>query len=830
MLTSNKTFFARKRLAAIMPALLIGGALGGATHTPVASAQTGESFRKTVDVPAGNLEDALNAFARQAGITLSFDPVLVQGKRAVALKGSYSAQEGLTRLLAGSQLVAQAAGDGSYALRPAGAAGSDTVLKAVAVQSTATFDAPPERHGFKADYQTSSTKSAMSIRETPQAISVVTRESLEARQVLDINSALELVAGFNAAGKAFAGNNPRTGEEFILRGQTLDDSRDIRIDGFTAGGDRNNFDVAPFERIEVVKGPSSMLYGQGSLGGFINLVRKKPQADPSIRVVAQAGSWDTYRTELDAGGALTQDKTVLSQVTLAYEDSGSFIDGVDLRRAVVAPSIEWLIDERNRVLFDVVYQDDRFRPSLGIALMPDGDELRPPRVPRSFFFGVPNSEDSTASALHSTVRFEHDLSDDWLATLMLHSSRNRLLGISDSYGYGLDAEGNTSLYSSYVDHDQLNWAGELRLEGRFKAFGRDHQLLVGAEKNKLDFDVGGGGGYPNIGYANIYDGSLDHAPSVPGHSWPRNFESDSDGSSEAVYGQLLLSLLERTKLLLGVRYDQSESSFLFNGESNTGDDKQDDSDMTFRAGLVQDFSTNLTGYLVYAESFSPVQEMSRSGVLDPETGEGYEAGLKGEWFDGRLGATAAVFRQELDNRPIPDPSNGPNQSFQVSGGLQRTDGVELEITGQPLPGWTISAAASWLDAEYIDNADINVGKTPGGTIENQASLYTSYELQSGALKGFGVGATFISVGDRIVLTGNSSDENGAVLPGTNYSIDGYERLDLQAFYTGLDHWDLSLLVRNVTDEKYIERTNSAFLYGHFFGSPRAVMFRAEYEF
>jgi TonB-dependent siderophore receptor len=629
---------------------------------------------------------------------------------------------------------------------------------------------------------------------------------------------MELVAGFNAAGKAFAGNNPRTGEEFILRGQTLDDSRDIRIDGFTAGGDRNNFDLAPFERVDVVKGPSSMLYGQGSLGGFINLVRKKPQADPSVRAVAQVGSWDTYRAELDAGGALTDDKTVLGQTTLAYEDSGSFIDGVNSRRAVIAPSIEWLIDERNRLLFDVLYQDDRFRPSLGIALQQDGDELRMPHVSRSFFFGVPNSEDSTASALHTTARFEHDLSDDWLATLMLHSSRNRLLGISDSYGYGLDAEGNTTLYSSYVDHDQLNWAGELRLEGRFKAFGREHQLLVGAEKNKLDFDVGGGGGYPNIGYANIYDGSLDHAPSVPGHSNPRNFESDSDGTNDAICAQLLLSLQERTKLLLGARYDQSESSFLYNGESNTGDDKQDDSDMTFRIGLVQDFSANLTGYVVYAESFNPVQELSRSGVLDPETGEGYEGGLKSEWFDGRLGATVAVFRQELDNRPIPDPNNLPADSFQISGGLQRTDGVELEITGAPLPGWTVSAAASWLDAEYIDRKDPNFGNTPGGTIENQASLYTSYELQSGALKGFGLGATLVSVGDRIVL----SDQN--------YTVDGYERLDLQAFYTGLEHWDLSLLVRNVTDEKYIERTNSAYLYGHFFGSPRALMFRAEYEF
>ncbi len=657
------------------------------------------------------------------------------------------------------------------------------------------------------------TKTSLSIRETPQSISVISRELIEMRQVTDLGSAIELTAGVAAAGKAFAGNNPRTGEDFHLRGQELDASRDVRIDGFTSGGDRNNFDLAPFERVEVIKGPSSMLYGQGSLGGFVNLVRKKPQAERRFDTSLQAGSFDTFRADFDAAGALNGTESILGQATLAYEDSGSFIDGVDSRRLVVAPGVSWSAGENTRLALDVIYQDDDFSPSLGIPLREQGDELRAPDVPRSFYFGVPATRDSSASALHTTATAEHRFADRWLATLQLHHSRNRLLGIADSYGYGIDDAGNTTLYSSYVAHDNDNLAGELRLDGRFDALGREHQLLLGIEMNKQDFDFWGGGGYPYIGTANIYDGSLATAVTVPGLSNPQNYEGRTTGSNQGVYAQLLWGLGDSTRLLLGGRFDKSEIRNRFNGEGGSNDSEA----FTMRVGLTRDIGEQLTAYAVYAESFNPVLELSARGPLDSETGTGYELGIKGEWFEGRFTASTAVFRQELDNRPIPDPDPDLRaQNFYISGGLQRTDGLEIEATGRPLPGWTVQAAASWLDAEYIDRRDDNFGLTPGGTIERQLALFTEYELQDGPLKGFAFGLTALSVGDRIVLAGQ------------NYFIEGYERFDLHLAYNRLPNWKLSLLVRNLADDTYVERPNSAYLYGHFYGSPRAVMLRADY--
>jgi outer membrane receptor for ferric coprogen and ferric-rhodotorulic acid len=176
---------------------------------------------------------------------LSVDPVLVEGRRSALVRGRFDAVTALREALRGSGLQLQPLASGGFTLQRA-PTDTPVTLQTMQIKSTVyrPYETPPQRPGFKADFQGGATKMPLSIRETPQAISVVTRESLDARQAMDINSALELVAGFNASGKAFAGHSSRTGEEFILRGQTLDDARDIRIDGFTAGGDRNNFDLA----------------------------------------------------------------------------------------------------------------------------------------------------------------------------------------------------------------------------------------------------------------------------------------------------------------------------------------------------------------------------------------------------------------------------------------------------------------------------------------------------------------------------------------------------------------------------------------------------------
>ncbi len=233
------TFRIAIRRALGAPLLATAGTLTVAlTTTPAAAQETRLGF----DIPAGDLGPALEAFARRAGLALTVDPALVTGRSTRGLRGSYTVAEGFGELLAGTGLEREITASGAIALRPMDG-NSTATLARVVVEGV--------RPG---DESQSAAKMPLSIRETPQSISVVSRASIEARQALDVGSAIELTAGVAAVGKAFAGNNPRTGEDFYLRGQELDASRDIRIDGFSAGGDRNNFDLAPFESVEVVKG------------------------------------------------------------------------------------------------------------------------------------------------------------------------------------------------------------------------------------------------------------------------------------------------------------------------------------------------------------------------------------------------------------------------------------------------------------------------------------------------------------------------------------------------------------------------------------------------
>lgn len=795
----------------------------------MAGAANAQPVERTYDIPAGPLSSALSRFAAETGILLSTDARLTDGKSSPGIKGKFGVEAGLGGLLKGTGLAAKNSPTG-YVLEVLPPAGNESLLPEVSVTGAADqlFDTPPEQPGLKAEYQDSATKTPLSIRETPQAISVITRDSMNDRQVRDVNSALELASGVTAGrsgqGGPFAGRGLSQGENFNLRGQDLNENRDVRIDGFSASS--SSFDTAAFERVEAVKGPSSMLYGQGSLGGFVNLVRKKPQAERSASVAGQVGSFDTRRAEADITGALNSSETVRGRLTAAYDDSGSFTDGVETRIAMIAPSIDLRISERTRVLLEVLYQEDKYVPSQGVPLKVEGTEARAPDIPRSRLIGLPSQEKSTAENLFASARVDHEIADRWLASLFLQSGKQDSRRFFDSYGYDFSglATGDISMGADTAHIENENWAGELRLDGRFDAFGREHLVLLGLEKNQRKNRTAFG--YAYLGTANIYTGDFASVGTVPGGagSLPFNRDSNTTSDNEAAYGQVVLAVLDRTKLMMGLRYDQSDQE-RFDNIAGVQTGKQTDYALTKRLGLTQELTRNITAYASYAESFNPVEAETASGeFLDPETGKGYELGLKTEWFEKRLAAGVAVFRQDLDNVPIPDPAD-PN--FSVSGGKQRTYGLEIEVSGSPRPGLNVGFSAAWLNAKYVDPADPNYGLKPYESVDWMSSVFASYEIQGGPMRGFGMGATLVAQGKRSASFAGSGAQYGT---GTDeLYLPGYERLDLNFYYRRFKNWGLALQVRNVTDEVYIERFRDV-SGSNYFGSPRAALFRAEYRF
>jgi len=777
---------------AALPLLPAGKVSAEDTPAPAAT-----PARRDFSIPAGNLAVALEEFARQTGLRVAVGDARIAELETRGARGSLTTTEALAQLLGGTGYVASRDGE-AFVLTPTGSTGA-------AYEVTVT--------GFRAKEQGSATKTALSIRDTPQAISVTTRESMEIRQVRDLTSALELTAGLTsgiaADGGPFAGRGLGGGEGFLMRGQELQGRRDVRMDGFVVAS--RTFDMVAFERIEVVKGPSSVLYGQGSLGGFINMIRRKPQAQYAGSLVAQAASWDSYRAEFDLTGALDDNERYRGRVTAAYDDSGSFTNDVDTRTVTVAPSLAAEFGDTT-VLAQVLYQEDEYTPSRGMPLRRDGNELFIPDIDRELFTGVPSQEESSGRVYLATLEVDKPLNDNWLMALLLQKSGVKSERFFDAYSNAccLDTSGFVYMYSDTSRSHGDSWAGELRLDGRFDAFGREHRVLFGLEHAQRDDDLAFG--YTYLGPGNLYTQEFQAENVIPGGARFQNMDFDfaNENLDQGVYGQLLLTMTDRLKVLVGARYDWSEIEHLNN---NTGQlDTKDDGEMTWRVGVTWEPTSNLIAYGVYAQTFNPtVDARSDSGaILEPETGEGLEFGLKSEWFDGRLGATLAVFRQELDNIPISAPP--PNDNFSINGGLQRTDGIEIEVSGE-VEGWTVGLAATWLESEYIDPQDPNFGLTPWGLIDNQTSLFVNYELQSGPLQGLGFGATVVDVGKRWQ---------------SDYFLDGYTRADLNLSYH-LPQWDISMQLRNVTDERYVERLRDLYQ-DNFFGAPRAVVMRAEYRF
>ena len=551
---------------------------------------------------------------------------------------------------------------------------------------------------------------------------MVTESSLKARQVKNLVSATELTASVNSdnslAPGVFGGYGLRQ-QRFMIRGEDAD----IRTDGFLVSdnffGD-DSVDISVFERIEVVKGAAGF-YGQGSLGGYINKTRKKPAADFSADISLQVGSYDTYRTEGGVTGSLNDAKTIRGRLDFVYEDAGAFTDDINSNRIMFAPTLETIIDDRTRMLFQVLYQKDRFdfNPLIPFELVDDQIKPYANFSSRTELYGA-TGEKSINETYHAALTINHEISDRWLSSLYLQGVKQQRHLIEGSYASVYAG----SLYNSNerYESDMNNWTGELRLQGTFDAFNKEHQAVFGLEANKQELEGRNGFGYRYIGPVNSFTGNMGNYPCVPSSELPFNFYAEASSENKAIYGQFQLSLLERTKLLVGARYDIAKNQNTRNGNG----DKQTNKDWTSRIGLTQVLSDNISAYVVYAESFTPINLTTVDNqLLDPQKGKGFELGFKSDWFENQLGVNVSVYQQELDNMPLADTENSQRSgiTYYVSSGIHRTDGVEFELNGSLLPEWRFSAAASWMDNKFTEKNDPFHNFSADGTPLCQSSCH-----------------------------------------------------------------------------------------------------------
>ena len=655
---------------------------------------------------------------------------------------------------------------------PAGV--EDDTLRLV-VTGEADADAP-----YLAPETTFGTRTESSIFEIPQTIQVLPEQLLEDQQVTRLEDAILNVP--NAVSSNIGGGS---GEEFVIRGFR---SATIFRDGFRGTTDRGAqqgaTELANVERIEVLSGPASVLFGNAEPGGIINVVTKRPLPEFFAEVGVQLGSFEFVRPTLDVSGPLTADRRLLYRLNASYEFSDGFRDYVtDSERFFVAPVVEWQMSDRTTLLFELEYLDETRPFDRGLFAFL-GEVVD---VPLDTIFG--DEEDFLdIERLNAGYRLEHEFSDNW-------QLRNRFRYGTTDYNTrrtepaALLPGGNLARGFFSNDTESETFEVQTELIGEFTTGSIEHTLLFAVDAffsdiNTLNTRAPG----PSI---NLFDPEQPdpfERPLIP----LTDVVSDSEDnlSLAGFILQDLFNLAPELTLLLGGRLDfvsqEAQDDFL-------GTDVEENyTNFSPRVGLVYQPFEPLFFYASYSQSFFPNNSVFTTvdgELIDPEEGEQFEVGVKAELLDGRLAATLALFDITRKNVASQDPDN--IGSF-IPIGEQTSSGFELVVQGAILPGWNVVASYGALDSEITEGSGaFPVGATPGNVPENTASLYTSYEIQEGSLAGLGFGLGVFFVDDRF-----GDDRN-------TFELDSYWRTDASIFYRS-DRWRAGLNFRNIFDVDYFE--------------------------
>lgn len=629
-----------------------------------------------------------------------------------------------------------------------------------------------ERDGYRVPTASTATKTDTPVRDIPGSIQVIPRRILEDQKTTRIQEALENVSGVRKQGNL--GGSDAGG--YNIRGFAQDGN--FR-NGFSDNDFYSSVDPANIERIEVLKGPASVLFGQAEPGGIVNVVTKQPLSTPYYSAEFNVGNYGFYRPSFDISGPLTDDGSLLYRLNVAYQNSESFRDFNFTERVFVAPVITWNIGKRTSLTFDLEYLNNDYLFDRGLPSIGD----RPVPIPISRFIGLPESVYNDSN-LRVGYRLEHEFSKDW----QLRNAFSFVSGksSSDAYaigGYDLIDNQFAPIYVGREEFTRKIYTFQTELVGKFKTGSIVHQPLIGVELRRNTWEYTGFEAAEPI-LLDIFNPNYDvDLPALPDEPYFYTTRRDTLG----IYLQDQITFADNLKVLVGGRFDTFQRK-----ETELGETTGEESLTAFnpRFGIVYQPIQPISLYASYTQSFQPDRFFGRSATNEPfkpTRGTQYEVGIKAD-ISQRLSATLAAFEITKANVITSDP-NDPDESIQV--GEQRSRGIELDIGGEILPGWNLIASYTYTDAITSKDNTIAVGNRIDNVPEHAASLWTTYELQSGNLKGLGFGLGLYYVGDRY-----ADLENTSVLP-------SYFRTD-SAIYYKRDNWRVALNFRNLFNETYYE--------------------------
>lgn len=828
---SRFTLSAAKPLAqAIRLAVALGASAAAALAAPHVSAHT---QTHAYQINAGSLGTALSLFATAANVTLSFNAEQTQGMTTSGLNGTYGVDEGLARLLAGSGLQAQRQANGAYVLVPAAKDGS-LQLGATSITGQALGEVSENTGSYTTGSTTTATKLTLSLKETPQSVSVMTRQRIDDQNLSSIGSVLEQTPGINV-------QSPGSDRLYVFsRGLAIDnyqyDGMPTTSFAFSQALPQALSDMAIYDHIEVLRGASGLLSGTGDPSGTINMVRKKPTSTFQGYVSAGLGSWDLYRTEVDVSGPLTSTGNVRGRAVAAYQQANSFTDYLQQEKTILYGVAEADLSDSTLLTVgaEYLYNDPRGFSTTGLPVVDNkGNQLHLSRSEN------PASRDSTnrQESVNAFASIEQKLAHDWT----LKVSANSLYGtreydsiiVGTTTGFLNPQTGSGLSYTATKgDNTQEQKGLDVMLSGPYQWLGREHELVVGFNYQSYENRRNGFG---NLLANGTSDNGVSGKP-VNIYNWDNyapnasyNFNREDDNINQWQNGVYLTTRLKPTddlSVILGTRVSNYRyDAFLHYNVANmqrfnTDDTLRVNGKVTPYAGVVYDLAPNHSVYASYTSIFKPQPYRTTSGnLLDPRKGDNYEIGLKSDYYDGRLNTAIALFEVDLDNDAIADGLVIGNDNLTAYVAKKtKTRGIDMEVSGELLPDWNLNASYSHSVVKDADNERVKT-IIPADMLK----VWTTYRLP-GELDRVTVGGG-VNWQSAIHMTVDSWQlTTPAKVKQSDYAV-----ANLMARYQLTPQWSATATLNNVFDKKYISSLDENFRSGSY-GPPRNVMLTTKYTF
>lgn len=646
-------------------------------------------------------------------------------------------------------------------------------------------------NGYVARRSDSATKTDTTLIETPQSVTVVTRQQMTDQAAQSVGQALRYTASVLAetrlsAGRydsafirGFGGSGGNAGFINYLDGLKYQRGVNFLVPSYEPWG---------LERIEVLRGPSSVVFGQVKPGGIVNMVSKRPKDEAHGEIQLQTGSFQRAQIAFDIGGPVDPEKTWLYRVVGLGRAADTQVDFTREERIFIAPSVTYRPNGATTFTLMASFQRDPetgfygFIPAVGTVLPSRAGKIR-----SDFFPGEPSFEGYSRNQANIGYTFEHRFNDVFTFRQNVRvsdlESRFRTVAVAS-----IGADQKTLTRRVTVSNEHARTAGmDNQLQADFLTGPLTHKLLFGVDGYWTDGKAftGAGGTVQTLDFTNpIYGRTPFAPPALPGVT--------QTTSQYGIYLQDQIKL-DRLSLLVGGRFDNAEAR---TRALNTGVlTKQDDTAHTGRVALMYNFDNGFAPYASYSTSFEPVAGTTFAGTpFKPTDGEQYEVGFKYELPGANAFIQASAYELTQTNVATADPLN---VGFQVQTGEVRARGLEFEARATLFDNLDLIAAYAYTDAEVTKSNGVDLGKRPTVVPRHMASLWGHYTFRTGMLAGFGLGAGVRYVGEGAGDPGNTFFTPDYTL------VDAVISYDFGAANPALKAWKLQVNAQNLFDKEYI---------------------------